>query len=98
MPPRKHTTNQPKPLPFEEAYAQLEQTVKALEAGGIPLDDATRLFEEGMRLARICQEHLAATELKVTRLQRSYGEQMGFVPEAPEEGEPPEPEDEEPSA
>ncbi len=91
MPPRKQKDPANSRLPFEEAYAQLEQTVKALEAGGIPLDEATRLFEEGMRLARVCQEHLAATELKVTRLQRSFGEQMEAImePEPPGDGEEP---------
>ncbi len=77
---RSNTNRQREQKPsFEEAYAQLEQTVKALEAGGVSLDEATRLFEEGMRLARICQEHLSATELKVTRLQRSYGAQMEAI-------------------
>jgi exodeoxyribonuclease VII small subunit len=75
---KRNRSNQNKPS-FEEAYAQLDQTVRSLEAGGVTLDEATRLFEEGMRLARICQEHLAATELKVTRLQRSFGEQMEFI-------------------
>ena len=63
---------------FEEAYAKLEEMVKALEAGGIPLEEATHLFEEGMRLARICHQHLSATELKITHLQRSFGEQMAL--------------------
>ena len=61
---------------FEEAFVKLEETVKALEAGGVTLEDATRLFEEGMHLARICHQRLSATELKITHLQRSFGEQM----------------------
>ncbi len=64
---------------FEEAFTQLEETVHALEAGGVTLEDATRLFEEGMRLARICHQYLSATELKITHLQRSFGEQMDFL-------------------
>ena len=63
---------------FEEAYTKLEEMVKALEAGGVPLEEATRLFQEGMRLARVCHQHLSATELKITHLQRSFGEQMTF--------------------
>ena len=63
---------------FEEAYTKLEEMVKALEAGGVPLEEATRLFEEGIRLARACHQHLSATELKITHLQRSFGEQMPF--------------------
>ena len=69
---------------FEEAYTKLEEMVKALEAGGVPLEKATRLFEEGMRLARVCHQHLSATELKITHLQRSFGEQMTFSGEEEE--------------
>ena len=66
-------------LSFEEAFTCLEKTVQALEAGGLTLEDATRLFEEGMHLARLCNELLSATELKVTRLQTAFGEQMRFM-------------------
>ena len=78
MPSRRSSNSNSARLSFEAAYAQLEQTVKALEAGGVTLEEATRLFEEGMRLARICQQHLSATELKITHLQRSFGEQMAL--------------------
>ena len=71
--------NQPS---FEEAYNQLEEAVRALEAGGVTLEGATRLFEKGMRLARMCHQYLSATELKITHLQRSFGEQMALLGEA----------------
>ena len=70
-------------LSFEEAFTRLEETVQALEAGGLTLEEASRLFEEGMRLARLCNEVLSATELKVTRLQTAFGEQMRFLGEKP---------------
>ena len=73
-------------LSFEEAFTRLEQTVQALETGGLSLEEATRLFEEGMRLARLCNEVLSATELKVTRLQTAFGEQMRFLGEDPSSG------------
>ena len=66
---------------FEEALAMLDEVVQALEAGGLPLAEATRLYEKGMRLARICSEMLAAAELKVTQIQTAYGEQMRLPPE-----------------
>ncbi|MBI4233505.1 MAG: exodeoxyribonuclease VII small subunit [Chloroflexi bacterium] len=72
-------------LSFEEAFARLEQTVKALEQGGLTLEEATRLYAEGVRLARLCNEHLSKTELKVSHLQTSYGEQMRFLGEAAED-------------
>ena len=74
--------NQPS---FEEAFAQLEETVRTLETGGVTLEEATRLFEEGMRLARICHQYLSATELKITHLQRSFGEQVALLDEGGEE-------------
>lgn len=72
---------EPEDLSFEEAFARLEQTVQSLEAGGLTLEEATRLFEEGMRVARMCNERLSAAELKVTRLQTAFGEQMRFMEE-----------------
>ncbi|MCH7706571.1 MAG: exodeoxyribonuclease VII small subunit [Chloroflexi bacterium] len=70
------TSEQPS---FEEAFTRLEEAVRTLEAGGVSLEEATRLFEEGMRLARVCHQHLSATELKITHLQRSFGEQMEML-------------------
>lgn len=60
---------------FEKALAKLEETVHRLEEGNLPLDDAVALFEEGTRLARLCNEQLDAAELKVSQLaQSSNGE------------------------
>lgn len=64
---------------FEEAFTGLEETVQAMEAGSLTLTEATSLYEEGMRLARVCNELLSATELRITRLQSSFGEQMRFL-------------------
>ena len=68
-------------LSFEEAYSRLEESVQALETGGLTLAEATRLFEEGMRLARICNELLSSAEMKITRLQTAFGEQMRLLTE-----------------
>jgi exodeoxyribonuclease VII small subunit len=69
------------PANFEAAFSQLEDAVRKLETGPLSLDDSTRLFEEGMGLAKRCNELLSATELKVTRLQSAFAEQMRFVPD-----------------
>ena len=66
-------------LTFEQAMARLDDAVKALEAGGLPLSDATQLFEEGMKLARVCSEMLASAELRITRIQTAFGEQMRMM-------------------
>lgn len=57
-------------LRFEEALGELEKRVRALEAGEIPLDDALRLYEEGVQLARTCHEQLEAADRRVAQLSR----------------------------
>ncbi len=58
----------PKKLSFEEAMTRLEETVRRLEAGNLALEEAIGLFEEGTRLARLCNDQLDAAELKVSQL------------------------------
>ena len=72
-------------LSFEDAYNRLEDMVRRLEEGGLSLSEATRLFEEGMHLARICNELLSSAEMRITRLQTAYGEQMRLLADAQEE-------------
>lgn len=93
MPEKNASAGEPEiaDMPFEQALGRLDETVQALETGGLSLADATRLFEEGMRLARLCSEKLAAAELKITRIQTAYGEQMRMLEE--EEAPAPEGED-----
>ncbi len=70
---------------FEQAFTKLEESVRRLEAGQLTLDEATGLYEEGMRLARRCNELLTKAELRITRLQSQFAEQMAFVDAGPEE-------------
>ena len=72
-------------LAFEEAHTRLEETVRTLEAGNLSLQEATRLYEAGVQLARRCNELLSQTELRIGYLQTSYGEQMGLLKEELEE-------------
>ncbi|MDP6402951.1 MAG: exodeoxyribonuclease VII small subunit [SAR202 cluster bacterium] len=73
-------------LTFEEALSRLDETVQALEAGGLTLNEATARFEEGMKLARLCSEMLAAAELRISRIQTAYGEQMRLPSEEEDSG------------
>ena len=56
-------------MPFEDAFRRLEDAVRALEAGGLTLEEALALYEEGVRLARLCEGRLDAAQLRLTRLQ-----------------------------
>lgn len=79
------TENQAVPdnLSFEEAVSLLEQTVQALESGGLTLAESTAMYERGMKLARVCNEMLNSAEARITRIRTTYGEQMRMV--APED-------------
>jgi exodeoxyribonuclease VII small subunit len=65
---------------FENAFSGLEDVVRKLETGKLSLDEATKLFESGMKLASKCNEILSSSELKITRLQADFAEQMNLVP------------------
>ena len=70
-------------LTFEQAIERLDSAVQALESGGLSLEEATRLYEEGIALARVCSEALASAELRITRIRTAHGEQMRFLAESP---------------
>ncbi len=59
-------------LSFEEALKRLEKIVHALQGGGLTLEQAIALFEDGMGLAKTCNERLNAAELKITQLQADF--------------------------
>ena len=55
-------------LTYEEAFAELETLVNALEGEQNPLEEAMTLFERGQALVRRCGELLDEAELKVREL------------------------------
>jgi exodeoxyribonuclease VII small subunit len=61
-------------LSFEEAFRRLGETAEALETGGLPLVEATAVYERGMALVRRCNQLLNETQLKITQLKESYAE------------------------
>ncbi|HEX6798164.1 MAG TPA: exodeoxyribonuclease VII small subunit [Ktedonobacterales bacterium] len=63
--------DQAQPLVFEEALGQLDAAVAALEGGQLPLDEALAIYEQGVRMARRCNELLDAAQLRVQRLSQS---------------------------
>jgi len=50
---------------FEEAMAALEDLVARLEAGKVGLDESLALYEEGMKLVRLCNAQLDRAEQRV---------------------------------
>jgi exodeoxyribonuclease VII small subunit len=50
---------------FEDALNKLEKIISKLEEGDIPLEESLKLFEEGIRLSRFCNQKLDEAEKKV---------------------------------
>jgi exodeoxyribonuclease VII small subunit len=58
-------------LKFEDAMAQLEEVVRKLEAGDVPLEDSLAAFEKGVGLVRILHARLDAVQEKIEELTRT---------------------------
>lgn len=56
-------------LTYEEAYAQLEEILNALESGELPLEESLKLYEIGAQLAAFCTHKLDEAELRVRQWQ-----------------------------
>ena len=73
---------------FERSLARLEEVVQRLESPQLSLDEAMKLFEEGVELSRECQKQLEEAEGKVEiLLRKSDGKLVAQPFEAESEGE-----------
>lgn len=72
-----------KPIPemsFEEAMAELEAVVRALEDGKVPLERSIDLYERGEALRKHCDERLKAAEMRVEKIVAQGGKAGGTEP------------------
>lgn len=67
-----------KELTFEESLESLEEIVKKLETGEVPLDDAITEFNKAMVLAKSCDEKLKNAEEAITKLVKENGDIVDF--------------------
>lgn len=72
-------------LSFEEAYEALAESVGLMEGGRLDLEEALRLYEQGMLLANRCNALLEAAELRVTQLAMNSGQRQDVDSENNEE-------------
>lgn len=63
-----------KDLTFEQAMDRLEEIVSLLESGDSPLDKSLSLFEEGVKLVKLCNSQLEKAESSVKQLINLDGE------------------------
>lgn len=68
---------------FEEALKQLEAIVSRLEIGDLPLEEALSIFEEGVRLTKLCSARLNEAEQRVNILARNAESPSGELVERP---------------
>ena len=84
-----NTTPIKKPEPakkpdFEKSLGPLEEVVRRLESPQLSLDDAMKLFEEGVELSRECQKQLEEAEGKVEILLKKADGKLAAQPFDPE--------------
>ena len=65
---------------FEDALKKLESIVQAMESSDLPLETLLARFEEGARLAQICQTRLAEAELRIQQLDKTAAGQIVSKP------------------
>ncbi len=65
-------------LSFEESLTSLEEIVKKLETGEVPLDDAINEFTKATKLAANCDKKLKNAEEAITKLVKENGEVLDF--------------------
>ena len=69
-----------KDLSFEEALKKLEGIVESMESDELPLESLLARFEEGTRLAKICQTKLSEAELKIQQLEKNASGELTLKP------------------
>ena len=65
---------------FERSLARLEEVVRKLESPQLSLDEAMRLFEEGVGLSRECQKQLEEAEGRVEILLKKADGKLAAEP------------------
>lgn len=86
----------PQTTTFEQALASLEQIVQRLEKGDLPLEESLKLYEDGVRLSRLCHGKLEEAEGRIeVLLKDARGEAQKDRQGRPVTRALPEPEDEE---
>jgi exodeoxyribonuclease VII small subunit len=65
---------------FEAALKELEAIVEAMESEELPLETLLRRYEEGVKLAQVCQTRLAEAEQKIVLLEQSLSGEFRLRP------------------
>lgn len=59
---------------------KLDTIVEAMQSGDLPLESLLARYEEGMKLAKVCQEKLAEAEVKIQQLEKTAPGEIKLKP------------------
>lgn len=68
MPPKTPSDESPT---FEEAMARLDEIVNQMEEEQLPLEDMVSVYEEGVKLLKLCRSRIEGARARVERIQAS---------------------------
>jgi len=57
-------------IKFEKATTRLENIVEELERGDLDIDKSLEIFEEGIKMSRLCSKKLNEAEAKIEKLSK----------------------------
>ena len=69
---------------FEQSLRRLETIVEQLEEGNVPLEEAVKMYEEGLALSKECVERLTQAELKLKKLSKDMQGSFKLIDEESE--------------
>jgi exodeoxyribonuclease VII small subunit len=70
---------------FEASLGELEKIVRKLEDGDLSLEESLKLFEDGVKLSRECQERLNQSERRIEILLKDASGSLSLQNLSPEE-------------
>lgn len=70
----------PKEVKFETALGRLEEIVRKMEDGEMSLEESLKLFEEGVKLSRLCDQKLQAAERRIEILLKDQEGNVAAIP------------------
>ncbi|MDN7226812.1 exodeoxyribonuclease VII small subunit [Planococcus sp. N064] len=59
-----------KEIMFNQAMEQLEEIVRQLEQGDVPLEEALTLYQKGMELSKVCHDKLQSAEKQLVTMMK----------------------------
>jgi exodeoxyribonuclease VII small subunit len=83
--PAPEPASDPDALVYDDAFAELQRVVAALEAGGASLEATVALYERAVALQRRCEQLLAQAELRVRQLMAGPDGSLVAVDTRPDE-------------